>query len=87
MRIHGSDLNVQAASLGAAAGYHAEDVERARRTRQRLSQAAQKLEAGTAEQGEMDAGFLVGEWLGVRHNSALAEDEYTPGPVTGMGGL
>lgn len=79
MHIHGNQLNVQAASLGGAASYRTENAERAAQTRRRLHKAAQTLDATAFETSDPSARFLVGEWLSVRHNHALAEDEYTHG--------
>jgi hypothetical protein len=79
MHIHGNQLNVQAASLGGAGSYRAENAERAAQTRRRLHKAAQALDTPALETSDPSASFLVGEWLSVRHNHALAEDEYTHG--------
>ncbi|MGP8250796.1 MAG: hypothetical protein ACLQHF_02115 [Terracidiphilus sp.] len=87
MHIHGNDLNVQAASLAGVASYRAGDAERAARTRRRLQNSAQTLEPTALETSDPGANLLVGQWLSVRHNHALAEDEYTPGPSTGPAGF
>jgi hypothetical protein len=79
MHIHGNGFNVQSASLGGAASYRAENAERAAQTRKRLHKAAQTLEATALDASDPDASFLVGEWLSVRHNHTLVEDEYTHG--------
>jgi hypothetical protein len=78
MHIHGN-LNVQATSLGAANSARAENAERAAETRRRLYKAAQSIDATATESTDPDASYLVGEWLSVRHNHALADDRYTRG--------
>jgi hypothetical protein len=87
MHIHSNLNNIQAASLAGASSYRAENAERAAQTRRRLMKAAQTPEGSFLEGSDPSASFLVGEWLTVRHNHALAEDEYTPGSVDGAGRL
>jgi hypothetical protein len=81
MHIHGNLNNIHAASLAGAGSFRAENAERAAQTRRRLLKAAQTMDATAREADAVapDASFLVGEWLNVSHNHALAEDEYTHG--------
>jgi len=85
MHIHGTEFNVQAASLSGAGSYRAENAERSAQTRRRLLKAARTLDATDIETADPEASLLVGAWLNVRHNHALAEDEYTPDAVPGPG--
>lgn len=83
MHIHGNLMNVQPASLYEASNHRAEIAERAAQTRRRLRKAAQALGAAALDAPTLDstnpgASLLVGEWLSVRHNQSVAEDEYTP---------
>ena len=83
MRIHGQQPTLQAAEMAGAANYRAENAERSGRTRRRLMKAAQTLDAAALESADPGAGLLVDQWLSVRHNAAMAEDEYTPGSIGG----
>jgi hypothetical protein len=85
MHIHANLSNVQPASLYGASNHRAENAERAAKTRRHLHKAAQTLDAAALEATDPGASLLVGEWLSVRHNQSLAEDEYTPGAPSSPG--
>jgi len=77
MHIHGNNLNIQAASLGAASSARAENAEKATETRRRLRKATETLSAASADSSDSSATLLAREWLNVHHNYSLAEDKYT----------
>lgn len=78
MHIH-ANMNIEAASLAAAASYRAENAERAAQTRRRLNKAAQTLDAATLGTSDPDTGLMVSEWLNAHHDDSPAEDTYTQG--------
>ena len=77
MHIHGNNLNIQAASLGAANTARAEIAEKATETSRRLRKATETLDASSADSSDSSASLLTREWLNVHHNYSLAEDKYT----------
>lgn len=76
MHIHGNLNNVQATSLNAACNARTENAEKAAQTRKRLHKAAEILDDPSVDASDPGAGFLVGEWLNVHHNLAMADDAY-----------
>jgi hypothetical protein len=74
MHIHGAQMNLNAASLSAAAVEKAAEMRRAAEVRKKLLKASGEI-GGTLES---DENFLIVQWHGSSGGETQDEDEYRP---------
>jgi hypothetical protein len=73
MHIHGTMMNAQGANLASiSSGERAAAAQQAAEVRKRLLRNAQIPGGDTSP----EEATLIGNWLNVRHNQSLADDEY-----------
>ena len=73
MHIHGSQINMNAASLYSASGDEkAAAAKRAADVRKKLMKGASEIEGV----GDPEEAFLIGQWIDSRHSQVESEEQY-----------